>query len=234
MTGDKDQKHSALRVMPGVEGGHDGMPGARRGTHRRSPVRRTLSTEEYVQGVLSGDRTRLGRAITLIESNAPAHFDQAQEVLRLLLPHSGRSVRIGITGVPGVGKSTFIEAFGLVPDRARAQGGGAGGGPVLHRTGGSILGDKTRMARLCGRPGAFIRPSPTGGTLGGVARHDPRDACCCARRRGTTWCWSRRSGSGQSETAVRRMVDFFLVLMLAGRRRRAAGDQEGRASSWRT
>jgi LAO/AO transport system kinase len=219
MTHERDDRQSALRVMPGVEGGHDGLPGTRRGQHRRAPVRRALTTEEYVQGVLSGDRTRLGRAITLIESNAPAHFDQAQDVLRLLLPHSGRSVRIGITGVPGAGKSTFIEAFGSFLTGQGHRVAVTAVDPTSSLTGGSILGDKTRMERLAADPGAFIRPSPSGGVLGGVARKT-RETVLLFEAAGYDVILVETVGVGQSEITVRSMVDFFLLVLVAG-----AGDE---------
>lgn len=219
MTHERSDGRSALRVVPGVEGGHDGLPGKARTSHRGGPVRRQLSTEEYVQGVLSGDRTSLGRAITLVESNAPAHFAQAQEVLRLLLPHAGRSVRLGITGVPGAGKSTFIEALGSHLTSHGHRVAVTAVDPTSSRTGGSILGDKTRMERLSADPNAFIRPSPSGGVLGGVARKT-RETVLLFEAAGYDVILVETVGVGQSEITVRSMVDFFLLVLVAG-----AGDE---------
>src|SRR5690606_5348663 len=128
-----------------------------------SANRRELSTDEPVQGVLAGDRALLARTITPIESNAPAHFDKAQEVLRQLLPHTGNSIRVGITGVPGAGKSTLIEALGMLLVEQSRQVAVLAIDPSSSVTGGSILGDKTRMDKLSRHPHAYIRPSPTGG-----------------------------------------------------------------------
>lgn len=172
-----------------------------------------------MQGVLSGDRTRLGRAITLVESNAPAHFAQAQEVLRLLLPHAGRSVRLGITGVPGAGKSTLIEALGSHLTRQGHRVAVTAVDPTSSRTGGSILGDKTRMERLSADPNAFIRPSPSGGVLGGVARKT-RETILLFEAAGYDVILVETVGVGQSEVTVRSMVDFFLLVLVAG-----AGDE---------
>src|SRR5690606_25569630 len=124
---------------------------------------RQLSVDEHVQGVLAGDRAILARTITLIESNAPAHFDKAQEVLRQLLPHTGNSIRVGITGVPGAGKSTLIEALGMHLVEQNHRVAVLAIDPTSSVTRGSILGDKTRMDRLSKHPHAYIRPSPTGG-----------------------------------------------------------------------
>ncbi|HPC82788.1 MAG TPA: methylmalonyl Co-A mutase-associated GTPase MeaB [Thermoanaerobaculaceae bacterium] len=219
MSHDSGDGRSALRVVPGVEGGHDGLPGRDRGAPRRVPTRRQLSTEEYVEGVLSGDRTRLGRAITLVESNAAAHLAQAQEVLRRLLPHTGRSVRVGITGVPGAGKSTFIEALGSYLTSQGHRVAVTAVDPTSSRTGGSILGDKTRMERLSADPRAFIRPSPSGGVLGGVARKT-RETILLFEAAGYDVILVETVGVGQSEVTVRSMVDFFLLVLVAG-----AGDE---------
>lgn len=142
---------------------------------RRAARRRVLSVEEYVQGVLAGDRTLLARAITLVESRKPEHFDIAQQVLDALLPHTGGAQRIGITGVPGVGKSTFIEALGGNLTGRGHKVAVLAVDPSSSRSGGSILGDKTRMARLAVDPDAFIRPSPSGGYLGGGEPGDAGD-----------------------------------------------------------
>ncbi|NWG20563.1 MAG: methylmalonyl Co-A mutase-associated GTPase MeaB [Chloroflexi bacterium] len=225
MNNSGDTPHSeetpfGLSVMAGVAGGHDGLPGQRSGPPG-SPVarRRLLTVEEYVAGVRHGDRSILARAITLIESNAPAHLALAQEVLRELLPYTGGALRVGITGVPGVGKSTFIEALGtLLCDRGHRVAVLAVD-PSSSISRGSILGDKTRMEILARHPNAYIRPSPTGGSLGGVARKS-RETLLVCEAAGFDIILVETVGVGQSEIAVRGMVDFFLLLMLAG-----AGDE---------
>ena len=175
--------------------------------------------KEYVEGVLSGNRTMLGRTITLIESNAPKHAPLAEEVVRQLLPHSGNSIRVGITGVPGAGKSTFIEALGC---RLCAQGKRVAVlavDPSSTLSRGSILGDKTRMEMLTREENCFIRPSPSSGTLGGVTRKS-RETILACEAAGYDVVLVETVGVGQSETTVRSMVDFFLVLLIAG-----AGDE---------
>lgn len=183
------------------------------------PRRAKLSVDDYANGVLAGDRTILGRAITLIESNAPAHQQQAQELLARLLPHTGRSKRVGITGIPGAGKSTFIEAFGCHLTAAGHKIAVLAIDPSSTLTGGSILGDKVRMEKLSQQEGAFIRPSPSGGSLGGVARKT-REAILVCEAAGFDVVLVETVGVGQNEVTVRSMVDFFLVLMIAG-----AGDE---------
>lgn len=185
----------------------------------RQGARATLSTEDYCKGVLAGDRAMLGRAITLIESRNPDHRRQAQELLQALLPHSGKAHRVGITGVPGVGKSTTIEALGLNLTAAGHRVAVLAVDPTSTRTGGSILGDKTRMAGLASNENAFIRPSPSSGTLGGVTRKT-RETMIVCEAAGYDVVIVETVGIGQSETAVADMVDFFLVLMLPG-----AGDE---------
>ena len=179
-----------------------------------------LSAAEYTAGILAGSRTVLGRAITLVESTLPADQVLAQEVLQAVLPHTGRSLRVGITGVPGVGKSTFIEALGrfLVETKGHRLAVLAVD-PSSQRGGGSILGDKTRMPWLSAQPAAFIRPSPAGTSLGGVARAT-REALLLCEAAGHDVIFVETVGVGQSETTVHGMVDFFLLLMLAG-----AGDE---------
>lgn len=175
--------------------------------------------EYYIQGVLEGDRRRLAKTITLIESSLPAHQKIAKEVLDNLLPYSGNSVRLGITGVPGVGKSTFIESFGMMLIEKGHKIAVLAIDPSSTRSGGSIMADKTRMERLSNEPNAFIRPSPSGGSLGGVARKT-RETMLICEAFGFDTLIIETVGVGQSETTVAGMVDFFLVLMLAG-----AGDE---------
>ncbi|WP_310598621.1 methylmalonyl Co-A mutase-associated GTPase MeaB [Desulfobulbus sp.] len=213
----------ACRVMDGVEAGHDGISaydGARQGKRPMVRHRRPqLTAQEYADGVRHGDRAVLGRAITLVESNAAHHIDKAQEVLKILLPFTGDSIRIGITGVPGVGKSTFIEAFGCHLIELGYKVAVLAVDPSSSISGGSILGDKTRMERLSRDERCFIRPSPAGTTLGGVARKT-RETMLVCEAAGFDVILIETVGVGQSETTVRSMVDFFLLLMLAG-----AGDE---------
>lgn len=206
--------------MDGVAGGHDGLPAAARVvSHVRGRRPPQLTVQDYVRGVEEGDRTILARAITLVESNLPAHMETAQEVLRHLLPRTGRSVRVGITGVPGVGKSTFIEAFGCYLTGEGHRVAVLAVDPSSTVTRGSILGDKTRMEKLSRDPHCFIRPSPSRGTLGGVNRKT-RETMLLCEAAGYDVVLVETVGVGQSEVTVRSMVDFFLLLMLAG-----AGDE---------
>ncbi len=174
-----------------------------------------LSVDAYVEGVLAGDRAVLARTITLVESRSPRHREAAREVLERLLPHTGGAHRVGITGVPGVGKSTFIDQLGVNLTSAGHRVAVLAVDPTSSRTGGSILGDKTRMERLAVDPDAFIRPSPAGATLGGVAR-STRETILVCEAAGFDVVLVETVGVGQSETVVADMVDFFLVLMLAG------------------
>jgi LAO/AO transport system kinase len=180
-------------VMSGVEGGHDGLRGQASIAMPRShtPRRRRLTVDEYVAGVLAGDRNIVAQAITLVESNALAHFDQGQEVLRQLLPYTGRSIRVGITGVPGVGKSTFIEALGLHLCEQGCKVAVLAVDPSSTVTRGSILGDKTRMELLSRDLRAFIRPSPSSGTLGGVTRKSRETMLICEAAASTRSWWKR-------------------------------------------
>ena len=178
-----------------------------------------LDTSSLVEGVLAGNRTMLSRAITIIESNSLKHFEQGQELIRQLLPHSGKSIRIGITGTPGVGKSTFIEAFGswLIDQGYKVAVLAIDPSSTLSK--GSILGDKTRMEKLSVSPHSFIRPSPSGGLLGGVARKT-RESILLCEAAAYDVILIETVGVGQSETTVRSMVDFFLLMQISG-----AGDE---------
>ena len=178
-----------------------------------------MNTAEIIQQLLNNTRTALGRAITLVESTLHKHEIQAQEILSACLSHSGKSIRVGITGVPGVGKSTFIEALGKHLTSQGKKVAVLAIDPSSERTRGSILGDKTRMNELAIDDLAFIRPSPTTGSLGGVARKT-RESILLCEAAGYEIILIETVGVGQSETAVHSMVDFFLLLMLAG-----AGDE---------
>lgn len=179
----------------------------------------TLSLDQYLAGIRSGNRQLLSRAITLVESTLPEHQQLAQDLIEACLPLSGNSVRVGITGVPGVGKSTFIEALGLHLIRHGKQVAVLAIDPSSAVSRGSILGDKTRMNDLAAHPKAYIRPSPSAGNLGGVARRT-REAIILCEAAGFDVVIIETVGVGQSETLVGQMVDFFLLLMLAG-----AGDE---------
>ncbi|MFC9594110.1 methylmalonyl Co-A mutase-associated GTPase MeaB [Streptomyces sp. NPDC056944] len=173
-----------------------------------------IGLDTYVKGVLDGKRAVIARAITLVESTRPQHRALAQELLTELLPHSGKAVRIGISGVPGVGKSTFIDAFGTMLTGLGHRVAVLAVDPSSTRTGGSILGDKTRMERLAVDPAAFVRPSPSAGTLGGVAKAT-RESMVVMEAAGYDVVLVETVGVGQSETAVANMVDSFLLLTLA-------------------
>ncbi len=185
----------------------------------RKIKKKQMSVEEYFSGIRKGNRTLLSKAITLIESSLPAHQEQAQEIITRCLPLSGNSIRIGITGVPGVGKSTFIESFGKYLTSRQRKLAVLAIDPSSERSKGSILGDKTRMEELSADPLAFIRPSPSGGSLGGVARKT-RESIILCEAAGFDTVIIETVGVGQSETLVHSMVDFFLLLMLTG-----AGDE---------
>lgn len=175
---------------------------------------RIVDLAEYVKGVLAADRGLLSKAITLVESRRPDHRALAQELLVELLPHAGGAHRVGITGVPGVGKSTFIDALGSTLTGKGHRVAVLAVDPSSTRTGGSILGDKTRMSRLAVDPAAFIRPSPTSGTLGGVAKAT-RETIVLVEAAGYDTVLIETVGVGQSEVAVANMVDCFLLLTLA-------------------
>ncbi|MCK4766454.1 MAG: methylmalonyl Co-A mutase-associated GTPase MeaB [Candidatus Aminicenantes bacterium] len=181
--------------------------------------RSQLEIADYTGGVLKNDKTILGRTITLIESSSPNHYEKGRQVLKKLLPHAGESLRIGITGMPGAGKSTFIESLGCFLIEAGHKVAVLTVDPSSSLTKGSILGDKTRMAKLSRRDECFIRPSPTGGTLGGVTRKTRETVLVCEAA-GYDVLLIETVGVGQNEITVRSMVDFFLLLMIAG-----AGDE---------
>ncbi|MCC5928019.1 MAG: methylmalonyl Co-A mutase-associated GTPase MeaB [Cyclobacteriaceae bacterium] len=178
-----------------------------------------LSIEEYVDGILSGNRVVLSKAITLVESSLDEDNQLAEKVLEKILPHTGNSIRIGITGVPGVGKSTFIESFGSIITSGGKKLAVLTVDPSSQRSRGSILGDKTRMEQLANDPLAFIRPSASGSSLGGVSSKT-RETMLLCEAAGHEVIFIETVGVGQSETSVHGMVDFFLLLMLAG-----AGDE---------
>jgi len=181
--------------------------------------RNLLPVNEYVNGILNGDITLLSKAVTLVESANTKHHQLAQDIITKCLPHSGKSIRVGITGVPGVGKSTFIEGLGSYITNQGGKLAVLAIDPSSERTKGSILGDKTRMEELSGDKNAYIRPSPSAGSLGGVARKT-RETIILCEAAGFNHIFIETVGVGQSETAVHSMTDFFLLLMLAG-----AGDE---------
>jgi LAO/AO transport system kinase len=214
---EKDGKKVSLRIQEGVSQPPNINPDVLANNSRKKWKR--YSVNEFVTGILSGNRTILSQAITLVESSLPEHFKTAQSIIERCLPFSSRSVRIGITGVPGAGKSTFIESFGLHAAGMGKKIAVLAIDPSSKNTKGSILGDKTRMEKLSIHPDAFVRPSPSAGTLGGVARKTWESIILCEAA-GFDTILVETVGVGQSETAVRSMVDFFLLLMLTG-----AGDE---------
>lgn len=207
---ENDERYSGLTVNSGVAQPPVVNPYLKR--HRR---KRIPTASEMVEGILKGDMTMLSRAVTLVESLNADHQALAQEVIEHCLPHSGNSRRIGITGVPGAGKSTSIDVFGLHVLRQGGKLAVLAIDPSSERTKGSILGDKTRMEKLSVHPDAFIRPSPSAGSLGGVARKT-RETIVLCEAAGYNNIFVETVGVGQSETAVHSMVDFFLLIQLAG------------------
>lgn len=215
---ENDPEYTGLNVNQGIEP----LPSVSEDSVKRflkNKKKRSLSVSQYVEGILNGDITILSQAVTLVESSKPEHQEIAQEIIVKCLPFSGNSVRIGITGVPGVGKSTFIEAMGKHITSQGQKLAVLAIDPSSERTKGSILGDKTRMEDLSIDPNAYIRPSPSAGSLGGVARKT-REIIILCEAAGFNHIFIETVGVGQSETAVHSMVDFFLLLMLAG-----AGDE---------
>jgi LAO/AO transport system kinase len=205
------KSHTTSPTTPDREVSENTSPNGRKGAK--------ITLPEYFEGVRSGDRALLGRALTLIESNAPHHQKMAQELLTRLLPFTGNSVRIGISGPPGVGKSTFIEAFGMHLIRQAHKVAVLTIDPSSSISRGSILGDKTRMEQLSKDANAFVRPSPSGGALGGVARKT-RESILVCEAAGYDIILIETVGIGQSEIDVRHMVDCLLLLQIAG-----AGDE---------
>lgn len=207
---ENDPDYKGLQVNSGVTSQPSVNP------YRRVQARRPqLTANDYVEGILKGNVSILGRAVTLVESRAEAHQALAQEVIEKCLPYTGNSRRIGITGVPGAGKSTSIDVFGLHVLRQGGKLAVLAIDPSSERTKGSILGDKTRMEKLSQHPDAFIRPSPSAGSLGGVARKT-RETIMLCEAAGYNNIFVETVGVGQSETAVHSMVDFFLLIQLAG------------------
>lgn len=209
---ENNEEYKGLTVNSGVEQPSIVNPYLKRGRFRR----REMTVAEMVDGIVKGDVTILSQAVTLVESVNPAHQQKAQEVIEKCLPYSGSSIRIGISGVPGAGKSTSIDQFGIhVLERTGGKLAVLAIDPSSERSKGSILGDKTRMEKLSVHPDAFIRPSPTAGSLGGVARKT-RESIILCEAAGFDKIFVETVGVGQSETACHSMVDFFLLIQLAG------------------
>jgi len=211
---ENDPAYKGLTVNQGVEDVPTVNPYRTAKRHRKN-----YTTSEFVEGILKGDITMLSQAVTLVESSLPEHQLIAQEVIEKCLPHAGKAVRLGITGVPGAGKSTFIEALGMHLIRGGHKLAVLAIDPSSERSKGSILGDKTRMEDLSVAKNAFIRPSPSSGSLGGVARKT-RESIVLCEAAGFDTIFVETVGVGQSETAVHSMVDFFLLIQLTG-----AGDE---------
>lgn len=209
---ENSKEYKGLTVNSGVEQPSIINPYLKRGRFKRHE----MSVEDMVDGIVKGNVTVLSQAVTLIESVNPAHQSKAQEVIEKCLPYSGKSIRIGISGVPGAGKSTSIDEFGVhLLDRTGGKLAVLAIDPSSERSKGSILGDKTRMEKLSQRPESFIRPSPTAGSLGGVARKT-RETIILCEAAGYDKIFVETVGVGQSETACHSMVDFFLLIQLAG------------------
>ncbi len=209
----KGKEESALHVMGGINSSHDGTKKSK----RRKFIKRkeTINIDFLYKNLIKGSRLELAQAITLIESIRSQDRQYAQNLLQKSLPHTGKSTRIGVSGVPGAGKSTFIEVFGLMLCELGYRVAVLAIDPSSTVTGGSILGDKTRMQNLSSHPNAYIRPSPTSGTLGGVHRKT-RETMLLCEAAGYDVIIVETVGVGQSETAVRNMVDFFMLLALTG------------------
>ncbi len=208
----------AVRVVKGVASEYK-KADYNRGKQYNNSKRPQLTVDDYANGVLNKDRILLARAITLIESNSKKHRETAQDVLAKLLPEAGNSLRIGISGVPGAGKSTFIEALGLYLIEKGHKVAVLTVDPSSSVTHGSVLGDKTRMEKLSREANCFIRPSPSGGALGGVTRKT-RETITLCEAAGFDVILIETVGVGQNEITVRSMVDFYLLVLVAG-----AGDE---------
>ncbi|MGI6573780.1 MAG: methylmalonyl Co-A mutase-associated GTPase MeaB [Fermentimonas sp.] len=211
---ENDPKYVGISVNKGVTQPPSVNPYLKK---RPKGVKRTV--DEYVEGILSGDRVILSQAVTLVESSLPSHYEKAQAIIEKCLPHAGNSIRVGITGVPGAGKSISIDTFGMHLLEKGHKLAVLAIDPSSELSKGSILGDKMRMKRLSNEPNAFIRPSPSAGSLGGVARKT-RETIVLCEAAGFNYVFVETVGVGQSETAVHSMVDFFLLIQLAG-----AGDE---------
>ena len=210
---ENNEAYKGLVVNAGIEQPSSVNPYLKNRPRRK---KRELSVSDYVEGIVKGDVTVLSQAVTLVESVKPEHQAVAQEVIEKCLPYSGNSVRVGISGVPGAGKSTSIDGFGLhVLEEHGGKLAVLAIDPSSERSKGSILGDKTRMEKLSVHPKSFIRPSPSAGSLGGVARKT-RETIVLCEAAGFDKIFVETVGGGQSETAVHSMVDFFLLIQLAG------------------
>ena len=208
---ENNELYKGLTVNAGIE-----QPSSVNPYFKRKARKKQLSVQEFVDGITKGDVTILSQAVTLVESVRPEHQAIAQEVIEKCLPFSGNSIRVGISGVPGAGKSTSIDVFGLhVLERSAGKLAVLAIDPSSERSKGSILGDKTRMEQLSVHPDSFIRPSPSAGSLGGVARKT-RETIILCEAAGFNKIFVETVGVGQSETAVHSMVDFFLLIQLAG------------------
>jgi len=215
---ENDPQYIGLIVNPGIEK-PEAVNADSVKRFLKKGKRKILAADDYLKGILEGNITLLSQAVTLVESNKPDHQKVAQEIIIRCLPYAGKSVRLGITGVPGAGKSTFIESLGK---HITGQGGKLAVlaiDPSSERSKGSILGDKTRMEELSSDPNAYIRPSPAAGSLGGVARKT-REIIILCEAAGFDTIFIETVGVGQSETVVHSMVDFFLLIQIAG-----AGDE---------
>lgn len=213
---ENNPEYTGLNVNKGIPQPPSVNPNLKRIKRKKKPQ---LSVSEFMEGITAGNITVLSQAVTLVESNKPEHYQHSQEIIDKCLPLCGQSIRIGITGVPGVGKSTFIESLGMHILKEGHKLAVLAIDPSSERTKGSILGDKTRMEDLSVEQNAYIRPSPSAGTLGGVARKT-RETIILCEAAGFDTVFVETVGVGQSETAVHSMVDFFLLMMLAG-----AGDE---------
>lgn len=207
---ENSEQYKGLTVNQGIE-----QPSSISPYYKKRPRRRELTVSDYVEGIVKGDITTLSQAVTLVESTNTHHQQIAQEVIEKCLPYSGNSIRIGISGVPGAGKSTSIDVFGIHVLEKGGKLAVLAIDPSSERSKGSILGDKTRMEQLSVHPHSFIRPSPSAGSLGGVARKT-RETIVLCEAAGFDKIFVETVGVGQSETAVHSMVDFFLLIQLAG------------------